>query len=209
MPKSRGRQPKSKSLPPPPPPRPRWRWMRATYAVFVFLIGIGGAGWGLYAKIGPYWPTEPEITPGAAGSPESSPVSPFLVKNNGVVFSMEDVRFTCFLNGALFKIGDEKGWVMAKIGPPKPGTWWKKSDEQTVGVPPGKSVNYFCGPDEMMRDVRLNAEPARLRGMQVQISMDYVVKFPLYAWHRHYDSDVFTCDVDSGSCRWFIGAIVH
>jgi hypothetical protein len=31
----------------------------------------------------------------------------------------------------------------------------------------------------------------------------------VFAWHRHYDSDVFTCDVTSGSCRWFIGEFVR
>jgi hypothetical protein len=168
-----------------------------------------GAGWGLYAKFGAYWPTEPAIAPSAAGAAESSPVSPFAVKNDSVLFPMEGVKFTCFLNAALFKIGDEKGWTMAKVGPAEPGTLWKKSDGAAIDIPTGKTVNYFCGVDEMIRDVQINRQSARLRGMQVRIGVDYTVDLSLLVWRRHYDSDAFTCDVEAGKCQWFIGELVH
>lgn len=134
---------------------------------------------------------------------------PFTVKNTSGVFAIEEARFTCFLNAALFKIGDEKGWTMARVAPARPGSWWKKSEQAAVEIPHGKIINYSCGPDEMFRDVRLKDQPAFLRGMQVQISIDYAANLPFYVWHRHYDSDVFTCDVSSGNCRWFIGEFVR
>jgi hypothetical protein len=163
--------------------------------------------WGGYAKFGAYWPTEPAIAPSTTGSAESSPVSPFAIKNDSDIFTIKDARFTCSVDRTLFKIGDEKGWTMALFAVTPPGAWQKKSEP--TDILPGKTAYYFCGANDMVRDVQINHEPARLRGMQARIAVDYAVDFWLFVWPRHYDSDTFTCDVSDGKCQWIVGELIH
>jgi hypothetical protein len=160
-----------------------------------------------YAHFGPYWPTAPDIEPGTAGSLESSPASPFLIINKSILFTIKDAKFTCYLKAAEYKIGDEKGWVLGILKPAAANGWQKKA-YNAVDIKPGTQKNYVCDPFEMIRDVHINYQDARLRGFQVTIAVDYVVDLPWYTWHRHIASDTFTCDVTNGKCHWMSGEFI-
>jgi hypothetical protein len=121
---------------------------------------------------------------------------------------MVDARFTCHLEAVSFKIGDEKGWVMGVLKPDSPNGWAKKADH-AVSIRPNGPVNFVCGPDEFVTDFHLNNQPARLRAIQLQISIDYAADLYFTKWWRHYESDVFSCDVDAGECKWFSGPLLR
>ena len=77
--------------------------------VWKWVASVVGAAFAAYLHFGVYWPAEPQVEPGAPIAKESSPVSPFSIKNPSVLFGIVDAQLTCYLNAVTLEAGDEKG----------------------------------------------------------------------------------------------------
>src|SRR5271156_1377640 len=134
------------------------RYLRLTAGAAAVLFGVA---WSIYAKFGPYWPTQPEIYIDAKSS--SSYRFPVTVKNDSSFFSMHNMDLNCLVTDEQFAIVPNAGvqWRGGSTALENAVGRDTEKSNTTFEIAPTRALYYACdfimsGPEDTPGHVALD-----------------------------------------------------